>query len=172
MLNKLYGFFNAISVTAWIIVVYVIKEKWTFDTRVHPFFVAFVLVMITVGAGALSLLCAKFLDTDNLEKCIEVEQADASFLTPYIGYFLVAFSIQNMYQLFVATIFITIFLFLVRWQYFNVTYLFFGFHCYHVTTDENTKIFVISRKEIRTSNNLNFDGLYRISNTTFIERKK
>ena len=170
MFNKLYDFFNTVSVTAWIIVIYVIKEKLTFDTRINPLFVALVIVLLTIGAGGLSLFLTRFLSKDNLEKCVEVEQADASFLTAYIGYFLVAFSIQNMHQLLVATICLSIFLYFVRWQYFNFTYLFFGYHCYHVVTDKHIKLFVICQKEIRTSENLRFQNLRRINNTTYIER--
>jgi hypothetical protein len=170
MLNKLYDLFNTVSVTAWIIVIYIIKEKWTFDPRIHPLIVAVILIVLTVGAGGLSLFLTKFLGQDNLEKCLEIEQADVSFLRPYIGYFLIAFNVHNIYQLLVATICISVFLFLVRWQYFNVTYLFFGYHCYHVVTDTHTKIFIICRREIRTPENLRFQNLRRINNTTYIER--
>ena len=170
MLNKIYDLLNTISVTAWIIVIYVIKEKWTFAPHVHHLFVGFGLLILTIGLGGLSLFLTKFLGKDNLEKCVEVEQADASSLPAYIGYFLIAFTIPNMYQLFVAMVCISIFLYLVRWQYFNVTYLLFGYHCYHVKTDKNTKLFIICRKEIRTPNNLKFENLRRINNTTYIDR--
>jgi len=172
MLNKIYDFFNTVSVTLWIVVIYVIKEGWTFDARVHPFIVEFGLLIITIGFGALSLFLTKYLGKENLEKCVEVEQADASFLPTYIGYFLVAFGVPDMHQMLVATICISVFLYLVRWQYFNVTYLFFGYHCYHVTTDTHTKLFIICRKEIRTPENLQFQSLRRINNTTYIERGK
>jgi len=172
MLNKLYDFFNTVSITAWIAVIYIIKGKWTFDPRVHPLFVGVGLIALTIGVGALSLFLTKFLDKDNLEKCVEVGQADASFLPTYICYFLVAFSVQDMHQLLVAFVFISIFLYLVRWQYFNVTYLFFGYHCYHVKTDTHTKLFLICREEIRTPENLQFKNLRRINNTSYIEREK
>ena len=170
MLNTIYVFFNTVSVTMWIVVIYAIKEKWTFDPRVHYLFVGIGLLVLTIGLGAISLFFTKFLGEDNLEKCIEVEQADASFLPTYIGYFLIAFEVSDMHQLLVATVCISIFLYLVRWQYFNVTYLFFGYHCYHVTTDTHTKIFLITCKEIRRSDNLQFKKLRRINNTTYIER--
>lgn len=172
MLNRLYDFLNIVSVTSWVIAIYVIKEKWTFNAKVHPLIVAVLLTIVVVGAGGLSLFLTKFLGKENLEKCVEVELADASFLPTYIGYFLVAFSISDMHQLLVATICISIFLYLVRWQYFNMTYLFFGYHCYHVVTDKHTKIFIICRKEIRTAENLRFKSLRRINNTTYIERGK
>ena len=172
MLNKLYNFFNAVSITAWILVIYVFKEKWTFDPRVHPLITGACLLILTIGLGALSLFLTKYLGEDNLEKCTDIEQADSSFLPAYIGYFLVAFSIHDMHQILVATICISIFLYLVRWQFFNITYLFFRYHCYHVTTDTHTKIFIICRKEIRTPNDLLFKKLQRINNTTYIERGK
>ena len=171
MLNTLYNLLNTVSITAWIVVIYVLKEQWTFDPRVHFFFVSVGLIVLTIGGGTLSLFLTKFLDKDNLEKCVEVEQADASFLPTYVGYFLVAFSISNLYQLLVAFVCISIFLYLVRWQYFNITYLFFGYHCYHVTTDTRTQLFLICQQEIRTPDNIRFDNLRRINNTTYIERR-
>lgn len=105
-----------------------------------------------------------------LEKCIEIEQADATFLPPYVGYFLVAFSVSNTYQMLIAVIFISIFLYFVRWQYFNMTYLFFGYHCYRITTDMHIKIFLISKRELRSAEGVQFKNLYRINNTTYIER--
>ena len=185
MLNKLYDFLNTISVTAWIVVIYAIKEKWTLNlhfsifkeewminTQIHCFLLGLGLLIFTIALGALSLYLTKFLGKENLEECIEIEQADASFLPVYIGYFLITFSISNVHQLLVAFTFISIFLYLVRWQYFNVTYLLFGYHCYHVKTHKNTKLFIICRKEIRTPDNLRFSCLHRINNTTYIERGK
>lgn len=172
MLNRIYNIFNTVSITLWIVVIYIIKERWTFNENIHFLFVGFGMLLITVLLGALGLYLTNFLGKESLERCIEVEQADASFLPTYIGYFLIAFGVSNLYQMFVATIFITIFLYLVRWQYFNVTYLFFGYHCYHVTTSNHTKLFIISRKEIRTAKSLQFADLRRISNTTYIEKVK
>lgn len=170
MINKIYELFNTLSVTAWIVVIYVIKARWTFDPRIHPLIIGGGIIVLTIGLGALSLFLTKYLGKENLEKCVKVEQADASFLPAYIGYFLVAFTIQNMYQLLVATVMISTFLFLVRWQYFNVTYLFFGYHCYHITTDMNVKVFLICRREIRSPDNVQLKSLRRINNTTYIER--
>ena len=170
MLNTIYVLFNTVSVTMWIGVIYAMKEKWTFDPRVHYLFVGIGLLVLTIVFGAISLFLTKFLGKENLEKCFEVEQADASFLPTYIGYFLIAFEVSDLHQLLVATVCISIFLYLVRWQYFNITYLFFGYHCYHVTTDAHTKLFIITRKEIRAPDNLQFGSLRRINNTTYIER--
>lgn len=171
MLNKLYDLLNAMSVTAWIAVIYVFKEGCKYGGKVHYLITGVILTVATIGAGALSLFLTKFLSEDNLEKCEDVEQADATFLPAYIGYFLVAFSISNIHQLLVATVCLTVFLFLVRWQYFNVTYLFFGYHCYHISTSTHTKVFLICRKEIRTPDHVQFKSLRRISNTTYIERR-
>jgi hypothetical protein len=171
MLNKLYEVLNAISVTAWIVVIYAIKEKWTFDERIPPLAVSVVLTLGMIGVGALSLFLTRFLGKGNLEKCAEVEQADSSFLPSYIGYFLVAFSISNTHQLLVAFVFISIFIFFIRWQTFNVTYIFWKYHCYHVTTEKGTKLFVLCQREIRSTNDCIFQNLRRINNTTYIERR-
>lgn len=170
MINKLYDIFNTVSITLWIVVIYAIKECWTFDARVHPSIVGVFAIIMTIGLGGLSLHLTKHLGRENLAKCIVVEQADSTFLSAYLGYFLVAFGVSNVYQLLVASFFISIFLYLAKWQYFNVTYLFFGYHFYHVTTDANVRIFLISREEIRSPENIEFENLRRINNTTYIER--
>lgn len=171
MLHKLYEFLNIFSVTIWIVIIYLIKEKWTFNESVHHMIVALILIFLTIGIGALSLYLTKFFSEESLSKCIDVELADASSLPSYISYILVAFCVSGIYQLLVATIFISIFLYFVRWHYFNMTYLLFGYHYYHVMTDINTKVFIICKKEIRSPNNLEFKSLRRINNTTYIERE-
>jgi len=170
MLNVFYNIFNTLSVTLWIIVIYIIKEQWTFDKNISTFIIGASLIFITFSLGGLSLYLTRFLGKDVLEKCIEIEQADATFLPPYVGYFLVAFSVSNTYQMLIAVIFISIFLYFVRWQYFNMTYLFFGYHCYRITTDMHIKIFLISKRELRSAEGVQFKNLYRINNTTYIER--
>lgn len=172
MLNKLFDIFNIASITMWIPVIYTFKEYCTRDNRVYLFIFGITLLCATIGFGLLSLWLTRFLDKDNLEKCVDIELADASFLPTYIGYFLVAFAVSNICQMFVAMLLIFVFLYLVRLQYFNVTYLVFGYHYYHVTTETHTKVFIICRKELRTTENLRFTNLRRINNTTYIEGGK
>jgi hypothetical protein len=115
------------------------------------------------------------LSKDNLDECLDIEQADNSFLPSYIGYFLIGLSVDKMLDLIIVWAIISVFLFLVRAQYFNATYLLFGYHYYHITTVKGTKLFLISNKEIRTACNLKLPNLRRINDTSYIdyiERRK
>ena len=172
MLRRMYDFFNIVSITLWIVFIYILKAKWTFSPKFNTWFIGVLCLLLIVGMGMLSLFLTKFLDSDNLEHCIESEPADASSLSVYIGYFFVAFGVQDMHQLSVAFILISIFLYLVRWQYFNVTYLLFGYHYYYITTDEHVKCFIICRRRIRSATNLKFENLQRINDLTYIEIRR
>ncbi len=52
MLNKIYDIFNTFSITAWIVVIYLIKEKWTFTPEIHHLIVGVCLFLLLVGFGA------------------------------------------------------------------------------------------------------------------------
>ena len=55
MLNVFYNIFNTLSVTLWIIVIYIIKEQWTFDKNISTFIIGASLIFITFSLGGLSL---------------------------------------------------------------------------------------------------------------------
>jgi hypothetical protein len=119
-----------------------------------------------------NIFLTKFLSEDILQKCVDIEQADNSFLSSFIGYFVIGLSVNTLRELLLVWTTIAILLFIARYQYFNAIYMLFGYHYYHATTEKGTKIFIICRREIRNSENVSFDSLRRINNTTYIERKE
>ena len=69
-------------------------------------------------------------------------------------------------------IIVFIFTFLSQTQYFNPIFLLFGYHYYHILTKRGTRVFIIARgKVIRNKNNMQFDNLKRINDTTYIQKK-
>ena len=107
MANKLYDIFNALSATFWLFVIYVAKDKWTFNDDIHFIFILTGALIIALALGSLSLLLARYLGKESpLATANAVEGADSTFLPIYTGYFLIAFSVSCLYQLAVAYIFI------------------------------------------------------------------
>lgn len=65
-----------------------------------------------------------------------------------------------------------VFTFLTQAQYFNSVFLLFGYHFYHITTEQGTKGFLIAEgKVIRNVKDVGFTDLQRINDTTYISRK-
>jgi hypothetical protein len=137
-----------------------------------PIIISILIVFLTIILAAINLFLTRFLSKDNLQKCINIEQADNSFLPSYIGYFVIGLSVAKLQDLILVWSLITALLFLAGSQYFNAIYILFGYHYYHATTAKGTKIFIICRKEIRNPENIIFDNLMRINDTTYIKRGK
>jgi hypothetical protein len=152
-------------------VIFVFKEKWTI-VSLPSVIISFSVILFTVILAGLNLFLTRFLSKDNLQKCVDIEQADNSFLPSFIGYFVIGLSANLIQELIFVWIVIALLLFIARYQYFNAIYMLFGYHYYHVTTEKGTKIFIICCKEIRNPDNIVFDNLRRINDTTYIERRK
>ena len=60
-----------------------------------------------------------------------------------------------------------IFTFLSQTQYFNPIFLLFGYYYYHILTEHETRAFIITKgKVLRNKNNISFDNLKRINDST------
>ena len=105
----------------------------------------------------------------------EVSLASDGYLPSYLGYFFVALSIDKNDWILFWVVFVLVYIFTYTSQllYFNPLFLLMGFHFYYVMSQEQVKIFIISRKrDIRGVKNLSFDKLKRINNFTFIDEEK
>ena len=122
--------------------------------------------------SALSLFLAKKLGTDNLEKCLEIENANNSFIPTYLGYFFLGLSIDNWQLLVFIYLIIFVFTLISQAQYFNPIYLLFGYNFYYVTTNQKTKIFLITKRKIRNVVCESFSYLKRVNDTTFLELRR
>lgn len=154
------------------LIIYAIKENYAF-LRIPIWICGIVYLMIPILLSLFSLFLFKFVGNDTLTKCQEFSLADNEFLPVYLGYFFLSVGInENMTMIFVYII-VFVFTFLSQTQYFNPIYLLFGFHYYHVLTAEGTRIFVVVRgKVIRKKDNINFEKLKRINDTTYIKRSR
>lgn len=126
----------------------------------------------------LSLLLANKLASDSIEiqndkpAIEEIEQANNAYLPSYLGYFFVALSISHCETLIFIFAILFLFTFLSQTLYFNPLFLIFGYHFYYMTTENNIKIFLITRKKLKDPSKLVFPELKRINDFTFIDKEK
>jgi hypothetical protein len=121
----------------------------------------------------LTFKIAQFLPLDSLKgsSVTEIELANNSFLPTYLGYFFVSLGVNEVHTLVFVFSIIYIFTFLSQTLYFNPIFLLFGYHFYFVKTTGNLKIFLITRRILKSPGFDSFDGLRRINNYTFIDLK-
>jgi hypothetical protein len=62
-----------------------------------------------------------------------------------------------------------VFTFLSQTLYFNPLFLIFGFQFYYLTTTNEIKLFIITKKELKDPKSTEFKKLRRINNFTFID---
>jgi len=182
-MNFIYRLYLTFNSTSLIIVVFLVKEKTTIDwpgkLSFLPDYVSYIIYFfVPVLLTYLSLLLAKFLDNDSLEKengiskIAEVEQANNAFLPSYLGYFFVALSVPYCQTLIFVFIILFVFTFFSQTLYFNPLFLLFRYHFYYLTTTNKIKIFLITKKSLKDPTNINLPALKRVNDFTFIDKSK
>lgn len=160
-----------INATFWMVAVYIIKiDEQVYGIPSWAF--GLLLLAIPVIMSLTTMKIAKFIEPEQLSTCEEFSLADNEFLPTYLGYFFVSLSIGDNITMIILYVIVFIFTFLSQTQYFNPIFLLFGYHYYHILTHQGSRIFVIAHGSvIRNKENINFQNLRRINDTTFIERK-
>ncbi|HEX2549727.1 MAG TPA: hypothetical protein VHM20_07850 [Gammaproteobacteria bacterium] len=122
----------------------------------------------------LSLLIAQWLDKGDLKKgqVINVEYANDAFLPSYLGYTFVALDVPNAQTLYFVYGIIFVFTFLSQALYFNPVFLLYGYRFYNVTTANNVRVFLISKKKIKIPNDVNIESLLVINNFTYLDNEE
>ena len=119
----------------------------------------------------ISIYFIDFLSNDSIEEdtLTNIEPANDAFLPSYLGYFFVALSVPDIEMFFVVFGIIAIFIYYSRISYFNPIFFIFGFKFFYVINSNNVKVLLITKKELKTTENANFSHLKRITNYTFID---
>lgn len=172
-MKLLYRLFLAFNSTWLIVVVFLVKEKYEFNflNGFSTYYSWILFVLIPIALTSLSFLIALKLPKDQLQSnsVKEIELANNNFLPTYLGYFFVSLGVDDIPTLVVVFSIIYIFTFLSQTLYFNPIFLLFGYHFYFIKTSANIKIFLITRKKLKTPRENSFEKLRRINNYTFIE---
>jgi len=181
-MNYIYRLLLTFNSTSLLLVVYAIKEQTVINwVSIHPKLdfipdsVSYCLFfLVPVLLTFLSLLLSRFLANDNIEngKIEEVEQANNAFLPSYLGYFFVALSVSSFETLWFIFAILFLFTFFSQTLYFNPLFLLFRYHFYYLTTTNRVKIFVITRKSLKSPSNIDLPKLKRINDFTFIDKEK
>ena len=191
MLNFIFRLLLTFNATSLILVVYAVKERYVLSYLFPkldflPDYVSYlVYFLIPIILTYISIIVANGLDSDSIEfekeedkkKGINspikvIEQANNAFLPSYLGYFFVALSVPYCDTLIFVFGILFIFTFLSQTLYFNPLFLFFGYHFYYLTTDNNIRIFIITRQKLKDPKKESFSKLKRINNFTFIDKER
>lgn len=153
-------------------VVYMIKEHRSIAFMKIDFSYAIYLLGIVVFTY-ICLEISRLLPDETISGGIkEVELADGSYLPSFLGYFFVALSVTDDKTLIAMAVIIFIFTYFSQTLYFNPLFLIFGYRFYYITMDNGMRLFVLSKKRIKSIEELRFDTLKRINDYTFIDRSK
>lgn len=180
MLNFLFRLFLAFNSTSLLLVVYWIKSGVTIKIIppciIHlPNYVSYcIYILAMLLLTYLSLLFSKSLAKEGLNKgdISNVEYANDAFLPSYLGYFFVALDVPNTETLWFVYPLIFVFTFLSQTLYFNPLFLVFGYHFYNLTTVNNVRIFMITKKKFKDPSTVSFPSLLRINDFTYIDNEK
>lgn len=155
-----------------LLIVYFTKEQlWI------PNAGAFSLLLYFSAPVAISWLCLKLADKlskDSIEGEIrDIELANDSYMPSYLGYFFVALSVPTRDFVTLSVIFGILLIFLLCSQnlYYNPMFLLFGYKFYYVVNRKGMKIFIISRRTIKSAERLSFCNLRRINYFTFLDKE-
>lgn len=171
-MNLLYKFVLTLNATSWVIVIYAIKEKWQ-QFGISIILIGAMMFLIPIILSLWSLHIAKQLGDDSLSGCREISLADNAFIPTYLGYFFVSLSVPDNITMIFMYLIIFVFTWLSQTQYFNPLYMLFGYHYYHVTTVQGTKIFVIAHGSvIRNREDMKFEKIKRVNDTTYLAVKE
>lgn len=131
---------------------------------------SFLSLGIAVFITFILLWMTRFLSTDTVEGGIRsIESADNTFLPIYLGYFFVALSIPNLPILICISIILFIFIYLSQTAYFNPLFYIFRYKFYYMEFNNRSRVFLITKKEMRDVTNFSTTELKRINNFTYID---
>lgn len=154
-------------------IIYLINNKICIPFLVDENISYFIYILALIVFTGMCLLISRKLSKDTIQGgIVEIESANNAYLPTYLGYFFVALGITDYETLFWVFIIIFIFTFNSQNLFFNPMFLLYGYKFYYVKTKNGKKIFVISKKEIRTTKDADFTELLRINDYTFIDRRK
>lgn len=164
----------------YIVCSYLIEKKITAEFIVNNLYELLNIVsysiyfLVIIVLSAISIFFIRFLSDDSIEEntLSNIEPANDAFLPSYLGYFFVALSVPDIQVFFVVFGIIAIFIFYSRISYFNPIFFLFGFNFYYVTNINNVKVLLITKRQLKKTQDIEFTELKRITNYTFIDTKK
>lgn len=162
------------SASAYVIAIYLIKEAIVIPVLPQSMsWVSYLVYLLTpVLIARIWIGLSRYMPACSIEcKLDQVELASHAFLPSYLGYFFVALSIPNAETLVYVYIVIWLFTHLSQALSFNPLFLLFGYQFYFVTIEDGTKIFLITKQNMKAYQDVDLLNLRRINDFTFIDMR-
>ena len=136
------------------------SEKFITESVTYVAYVIYFIALLFLSFFSIRF-SLKYLDQDVIErkKVKEFEQANDFYLPIYLGYAFVAISLPTLKSFLLFFVLMLIVLARTRFFYFNPIFLVLGYKFYFIKHIDDSKVLVISKKEIKT-----IDELFEDSN--------
>lgn len=170
-----YNLLLALGSTSPMMFVYVVNNNHKFAVlRNFSIWITLLVVFVLIVAiNAICIMLWRCLSKDSVEgELTDVELVNGSFLPNYLAYFFVAASITNPTAFWVVYCMTTFFVALSQTMYFNPFLLILRYNFYRATDEYGTRLFIISKREIREIKADAFYDLRRINDVTYIDTDK
>lgn len=170
-MKKFYNFLLALASTSPMILIYTVNAQIAILPTASPYLSSLLVVLCVLLLNALGIFFFRFLRRDSIEGQLkDLELANSSFLPNYLGYFFVAVSITRKDTFLLVYGLTVLLVMLSQSMYYNPLLLILRYNFYHATNENGTRIFLITRKKIRTVQIEGFTDLRRINDVTYIEQ--
>ena len=170
-----YNLLLALASTSPMMFVYVINNnhKFALLQNFSIWITLFVVFVLIVAINAICIMLWHYLSRDSIEgKLTDVDLVNGFFLPNYLAYFFVAASITNITAFGIVYCITTFFVALSQTMYFNPFLLILGYNFYRATDEYGTRLFIITKREIREIKADAFYNLRRINDVTYIDTNK
>ena len=154
--------------TSWVWVVYGIEQRWSFVFG-NVLLTSFVLISAPFLLTIVWIVLAKWFSHDNIASCADIDETNNDFLANYLGYVFIGIGVDDLQIMIFVYLIIFVLTFAVQSKCFNPVLLIFRFKYYDVTTSEGARVFVITRRNLRKPDEVEFNDLRRINNMSYIE---
>ncbi|WP_019385584.1 hypothetical protein [Acinetobacter venetianus] len=136
-----------------------LTEKFVTQSITYIAYAIYLIVLLLLSLFSINF-SFKHLDQDVIEraKVKEFEQANDFYLPIYLGYAFVAISLPTLKSFLLFFVLMLIVLARTRFFYFNPIFLVVGYKFYFIKQIDDSKVLVISKKEIKTIDELFEDG--------------
>lgn len=135
------------------------SEKFITESVTYIAYVIYFIALLFLSFFSIKF-SFKYLDQDVIErkKVKEFDQANDFYLPIYLGYAFVAISLPTLKSFLLFFVLMLIVLARTRFFYFNPIFLVLGYKFYFIKQIDDSKSLVISKKEIKTIDELFEDG--------------
>ncbi|AMW80197.1 hypothetical protein AMD27_15675 [Acinetobacter sp. TGL-Y2] len=135
------------------------SEKFITESVTYVAYVIYFIALLFLSFFSIRF-SLKYLDQDVIErkKVKEFEQANDFYLPIYLGYAFVAISLPTLKSFLLFFVLMLIVLARTRFFYFNPIFLVLGYRFYFIKNIDDSKFLVISKREIKTIDELFEDG--------------